>query len=272
MSRDDELTRQRALVQALRGGGWPAMARPLPGRDANPPADRQAGLWAYRANAQAIASRALAAAYPVLARLIGDEAMAALARDLWREHPPVRGDLAWFGGELAAWLAALPAFASLAYLPDVARLEWAIHRAHAAADPPDAPPDLAALAQVDPDALRIRFVAGSAAIDSRWPVAMLWRAHQVSADAVPDLVAVRLAMEAGQGESAWVWRRGHRVDVAALPAAEHRFNAELLAGRSLGAALHSVSSDHPGFSFEQWLLRALREGWLAGLEPADTPY
>ena len=98
MSAQAEADRQSALLHALRASampGLPARARALPGRQAD--ADEQAGLRAYRANAQAMAERALVAAYPVLARWLGDEAMAALARDLWRVHPPTRGDLAWFG-------------------------------------------------------------------------------------------------------------------------------------------------------------------------------
>jgi len=264
-----ELARQQALLNALRRTtptGLPVAAVALRGRVALQPADRLAGLQAYRANAQAIAERALSAAYPVLARLVGDETMAALAHDLWRDHPPTRGDLAWFGAELADQLMAIPELADVPYLADVARLEWAVHRAHTAADPHDEQPDLQALASEDPDALCVRFVDGSACAASTWPMLTIWRTHQVPADAEPDLGPAREALAAGQGEAAWVWRRGHRVDVAALTPAECAFNQDLLAGEALGPALASVSARHPEFSFEQWLLRALRDGWLAGLQ------
>lgn len=267
-----ELARQQALLNALRTAkptGLPVAAVALRGRVALHPADRLAGLQAYRANAQAIAERALSAAYPVLARLVGEETMAALARDLWRDHPPTRGDLAWFGAELADQLLAIPELADVPYLADVARLEWAVHRAHTAADPQDGAPDLRALASEDPDALQVRFVDGSACAASTWPVLTVWRVHQVPADAEPDLGAAREALAAGQGEAAWVWRRGHRVDVAELTPAECDFNQDLLAGHALGAALASVSARHPDFSFEHWLLRSLREGWLAGLQPLN---
>ena len=270
MSAAAELARQQALLNALRTGtptGLPVAAVALRGRVAQQPADRLAGLQAYRANAQAIAERALSAAYPVLARLVGEETMAALARDLWHEHPPTRGDLAWFGAELADQLAATPELADVPYLADMARLEWAVHRTHTAADPHDEQPDLQALASEDPDALCVRFVDGCACVASTWPVLTIWRAHQVPAEAEPDLEPAREALAAGQGEAAWVWRRGHRVDVAALTSAECAFNQDLLAGEALGPALASVSARHPQFSFEQWLLRALRDGWLAGLQP-----
>lgn len=270
MSAAAEGVRQRALLDAIRAvtaSGLPVAAIALRGHTSGHPADRLAGLQAYRANAQAIAERALSAAYPVLAQLLGEETMAALARDLWRDHPPARGDLAWFGAELADQLASTAELADVPYLVDMARLEWAVHRAHTAADPPDGAPDLQPLASEDPDALAVRFVDGSACLVSPWPVYTIWCAHQVTADAEPDLGPAREALAARQGEAAWVWRRGHRVDVAALTPAERVFNQDLLAGLALGAALASVSARHPEFSFEQWLLRALRDGWLAGLQP-----
>lgn len=272
MSARPEAERQGALVQALRASalpGLPAGALALPGRHAD--ADEQAGLRAYRANAQALAERALVAAYPVLARWLGGEAMAALARDLWRAHPPARGDLAWFGAELAAWLPRVPEWADMPYLADLARLEWAVHRAHTAADPADTPPDLQALAGEGAEALRVRFVPGSALVDSAWPVLTLWQAHQVPADAEPALAPVRAALAERRGEAAWVWRRGHRIELALLSPGEAAFHVHLLAGETLGPTLAAALGRDPLFSFEPWLMRALREGWLAGLTPTDTP-
>lgn len=273
MSRAAESERQQGLLQALRAPwreGLPIGCVALPGRGAGVP-HKLAGLQAYRANVQAVAERALVAAYPVLARLLGDETMAALARDLLIHHPPTRGDLAWFGAELAAWIANVPELADLPWLADVARLEWAVHRAHTAADPPDAPPDLQALTGEDPATLQVRFVAGSALIPSAWPVLLMWQAHQVPPDAEPELAPVRAALAAGEGSVAWVWRRGHRVELASLGADEQTFHDELLGGRPLGAALAVTLDRHPDFSFERWLTRALREGWLAEIRPDPDP-
>jgi Putative DNA-binding domain len=273
MSRDDEGRRQRALLQALRAqwmDAWPLAAAALPGRRGAPP-DRFAGLRVYRANAQAVAQRALAAAYPVLARLVGDETMAALARDLWREHPPTRGDLGWFGAELAGWIKGVAELADLPYLADMARLEWAVHRAHAAADPADAPPDLSALGGAHPENLHIGFVAGHALLASPWPVLTLWQAHQVPVNVAPDLVPARMALAEGRHETAWVWRRGHRVELAALATDEQAFHEAVLAGATLGQALQAAVASHPDFDFERWLTRALREGWLAAIRPQPFP-
>ncbi len=268
MTRAAESARQQALLVALRSPSADALPSgvqgPRPGH-----VQALSGLRAYRANAQAVAHRALVSAYPVLARLLGEEAMSALARDLWREDPPVKGDLAWFGAGMAGWLGQVEAFEDLPYLPDVARLEWTVHRAQVAADPPEAPVDLQLLAG-DPDLVVVQFVTGSAAVVSPWPVFRLWQAHQAEPDAEPELGEVRAALAAGEGDRAWVWRKGPRVEVAALAAAEHELHRRLLVGEPLGAALAGTLEGHPDFSFERWLTRALRERWLAGFAALST--
>jgi Protein of unknown function (DUF692)/Putative DNA-binding domain len=67
------------------------------------------GLQTYQANATAWAQRSLQTAYPVIAQLIGDEAFVHLARDFGAQHPPTRGDLAHWGGELTGFIARIPA-------------------------------------------------------------------------------------------------------------------------------------------------------------------
>ncbi|APW45233.1 putative DNA-binding domain-containing protein [Rhodoferax antarcticus] len=58
------------------------------------------GLKVYQANGHALAQRALQAAYPVLAQLLGSESFAALAQDFWHQQPPQRGDIGQWGEAL----------------------------------------------------------------------------------------------------------------------------------------------------------------------------
>ena len=64
------------------------------------------GLEVYKANGHALAERALVAAYPVLAQMLGDESFSALARALWHATPPQCGDMAQWGDTLAEFVAA----------------------------------------------------------------------------------------------------------------------------------------------------------------------
>lgn len=164
-------------------------------------ATQQSGLAAYRGNAAAVAERALAAAYPTVRMLLGDESFAMLARAHWHAHPPTRGDLAWWGDALPGFIAADPQLADEPYLADVARVDWAVHRAESAteADPAPGPHG---------DAVAPSLPPGCALIDSPWPVASLWRAHHRAAAGEDGdrFAAVRQAMTEGRGEHALVWR------------------------------------------------------------------
>ena len=95
----------------------------------------QRGLQAYRSNASLLAQRVLAAAFPTVRRLMGDESFDGLAVHFWRTHPPTKGDLAQWGEGLEDFLRTIPELMQHeAHLPDVAALEWALHVGLTAAD------------------------------------------------------------------------------------------------------------------------------------------
>ena len=232
------------------------------------------GLQVYQANAGAMAERALVAAYPVVAQLLGAESFAQLARALWQQQPPIQGDVATWGAGLAQFLTVAEgggAEPDLSYLPDMARLEWAVHLAASAADAAAAPGAFDRLADTDPAALWLLPCPGTALLQSVHPVASIWRAHQVEVEeaveeATPTadrFATVRAALARGQAESALVWRQGWRVHVTAVDASDAAFTQALLQGQTLGVALSSLS-DRPGFDFEAWLVATLTRGWLVG--------
>ncbi len=272
---EKEALRQQMLLRALLGDARPGVVQGW-----LQPRRVQRGLAAYQAHAGALAERALAAAFPVLQQLLGDDSFAKMARHFWREQPPTDGDLACWGAGLPAFLATVPTLADEPYLPDMARLEWAWHRVQSAADAPadtpadvpaaapaDAPADdavqgpagLALLGTHEPELLHLQLPPGSAVLFSAWPVFSLWQAHRSTAEDRFD--AVRLALAEGRGEQGLVTRQGWVPQVLALPSAEARFTAALLAGRSLAQALNEAeqAEDGVGFDFQAWLLAALRQ-------------
>lgn len=149
-----------------------------------PPGDARLAIYhgALRANW----SRALAAAYPVVRRLVGDAFFDAAAAAYGVRHPSRSGDLGAFGDRLAAFLDAYGPAASLGCLADVARLEWAVHESAAAADAP--PFDFAALERVPPDrqgAVRLRLHPSVRLLESAHPVVAIWEANQPGRDGTP---------------------------------------------------------------------------------------
>jgi hypothetical protein len=251
-----EAQRQQVLLRVL----WREMPADALMGWMRTPARIDAGLAPYRANAGAHAERALAAAFPTLQQLLGEESFAALARAHWHADPPLRGDLALWGAGLAAFIADDAQLADEPYLADMARLDWAVHQAEQAADAAAAS-SLALPARVDPQQLRLHLQPGTALLASAWPVVTIWQAHR---DHAADAFApARAALAARQAETALVQRQGWRATVRALPAAEARFIAALWHREPLAAALQAAGDD---FDFESWLIAALQGGAIAAVE------
>ena len=253
----DEAQRQQALLAALAGG-----ASDAPGlRESGARAAR--GLEAYRANAEAIAGRALGSTFPTVQAMVGAEDFRRLARAFWHEHPPLRGDLGEWGDALAPWLVAQDALARWPWLGDCARLDLALQRCERAADAGFDAASLAQLETTDPAQLRLELMPGTALLRSAWPIATIHHAHQLEGDAAERaFAAVREAIAEARGEQVLVARRDWRALVHPLDAPTADWTDDLLAGVSLADALAHAGA---GFDFAGWLATALRGSWLKGV-------
>jgi len=191
-------------------------------------------LALYRGNLAATATKALAAAYPVIAALVGTEFFGALAHAYLRARPSRDGDLNRFGDLLGEFLDDFPHAAQLPYLADMARLEWVVHRAHYAADAaPVTAQQLGELAPAQLEAARLRLHDACVPVRFDWAVVSLWLAHQPAADI--DFPADMAVHQAGV-----VARPGWRVRVVALGAGGYAALTVLRAGGTFGAALDAA--------------------------------
>jgi len=68
---------------------------------------------------------ALRTAYPVVLKLVGEDFFENAAARYLRDYPTRSGNLQDYGSNYAEFLAKMPEASGLAYLPDVAQLEWA---------------------------------------------------------------------------------------------------------------------------------------------------
>lgn len=221
-----------------------------------------AGLRAYRANAHASARRALATACPTLAALLGEEDFAALAREFWHAHPPVRGDLGEWGEALPAWIAAHAGLAEWPYLADCARLDLALHRCERAADALPDTASLALLGSAEPTRLRLHLLPGVAVLGSAWPLASIHAAHARGADARAfDVARERIAQRCG--EAVVVARDGWRAVIHPIEAPALAFMLALADASDLARALDAAGDD---FDFAAWLAAALRLRWMQRIE------
>ena len=260
------LQQQTLLGALLHGPGslaaWDAQAR-LPSLVLEPSAR---GLAAYRANGHALAERALAAAYPVVAAMVGPDCLNALARTLWHGHPSRHGDVARWGGDLPALLELEAQLADFPYLADLARVEWALHLAAGAPDDSAEPASFALLTQQDPGALTLRLAPGTAVIRSAWPVASLVNAHLRGE---PTLSEAADRLRDREAEQALVWRRALRAEVRPCEAGEAALVDALLHRQGLVPALDAALAADPGFDFSAWLAQAVGDGLVLGACPHD---
>jgi hypothetical protein len=221
----------------------------------------QRGLVAYRSNGQALAQRALAAACPVVAALLGEDNFAALARELWVTDPPARGDIAHWGGSLASLIEQLPDLhRAEPYLADVARLEWAMHRAATQPDGAPDPASFALLTQRDPADVTLRLAPGTQCLASPHPIASIVLAH---GGAQVTLEAAGERLRAGEAETALVWRRGLAPCLRIAQPGEREFIAALQESRPLADSLRRA----PQLDFGAWLAPAAQEQLLLGAIP-----
>lgn len=257
---DIDLQRERERQQALMGA---LLSRDdgtaLRGWSQQSPQRLQRGLQAYQANAGAAAERALAATFCTVQALVGEESFAVLARALWHARPPVQGDLACFGEALPAFIAGSEQLADVPYLADTAQLEWLIAVAERAADAQADLSTLALLAETDPAELQLELRPGTALLMSNHPVVSVWFAHRPGPDAHRHAEMARLALAAGAGECALVWRDAWCASVLAVDEPTARWMHGLLRGATLATALSEAGE---GFAFEPWLAAALQSGWV----------
>jgi hypothetical protein len=190
-------------------------------------------LRIYRNTAFSVLTDALRLVYPAVDRLVGAEFFDGAAAVFIRRHPPRDAYLGNYGAEFADFLAGFQPAAGVAYLPDVARFEWALS---VAANAPDVPPvNPAALSALDPvhhGAVRFTPHGSVSLLQLRYP-----------ADSITDAVMARddaamAAIELGSGP---IWLVVHRgpdgVEARRLSEGEWRFTEQLCANWMLAAAI-----------------------------------
>ena len=183
--------------------------------------------------------RALRLSCPAVHRLVGEAFFEAAALAFSRTHMPRSGNLDDYGAEFADFLADFEPAATLAYLPDVARLEWAVKVALQAPRLDALPAQR--LAEIMPaDRQAVCFVAhpSCCALRSRYPVDRIWRA------VIDQDESAIAAIDPDEGP-VWllVQRLPEGLSVARMAEGPWRFVRSLCEGRPLGEACGRT----PGF-------------------------
>lgn len=222
-------------------------------------ADRR--LEVYRNNLRQTLVAALAAVYPTVHELVGQPFFRGLTRHYLARHPSHSGNLHAFGAHLPEFLAHFEPAATLPYLADVARLDWAWHAvfhapAATAVDPAQAFAALAAAPDAERAGARLPWPDTARLLASCHPVFDLWCWHQLPAESRGPLCAT------SGGQAVLVLRSDGQVRVMPLTAGEHALLQALAAGATLGAAAASALALDATLDLAALLARYLSVGAL----------
>jgi hypothetical protein len=221
---------QRDFARAVLAGA-PALVREELGITSDP----AARLAIYRNNYLSNLVRALTLNFPAVQRLVGSDFFAAAAQEFINQYPPASACLDDYGQAFAPFLTHFAPAAALSYLPDVARLEWAVSRALHASEATGL--QVSRLAALDAAAMaEVRFVPqpGISLLRLDTPADAIWRAvldQDEAAMAAVDLsgAAVHVLIERSQGA----------VEVRRLTSPAWRLTQRLCAGEPLHEVLAS---------------------------------
>jgi len=201
--------------------------------------------------------------YPRVARVLGGERFAALARAYLAAHPSRHASVRWVGGEFAAFVAGHPEGHAWPWLADLAQLEW---RRGEVFDAADAQPLALDRLKAEPaerwGLLPLAAIPALRTLSSAWPVHEVWAASEADGE-VPALAESPTALR--------IWRQDFAVYHATMGTVEERALAQLLAGGGFGAVCEAVAELVPPMAAPReaggLLLRWIEDGILVDLPP-----
>jgi hypothetical protein len=221
-------------------------------------------LQVYRNNTFSSLTAVLKDTFPVVCRLVDERFFGYAAQEYIRTCPPRAPRLAEYGGDLAEFLAGFEPVRHLAYLPDVARLEWAVNAAYHAADA--ATLDPARIAAIPQDRYpQVTFVAHASVqlFVSGFPVDRIWQAHQPGGD-----LDTRIDLSSGDCRLL-IDRHDQDIRFLALDAAGFALAKALCAGAPLQAAYEEAAAIDGVFDLIGALSTHLARGTFADfVDPA----
>jgi hypothetical protein len=215
----------------------------------------EARVALYRHHVLTTLTEVLKVAYPVVCRLLDGRFFAYAADCYIRQQPPTGPCLFEYGASLPRFLAAFPPCRAFVYLPDVARLEWAMHAAWYAEDA--VPLDRERLRDIAPDDLGcLTFVCDPAVayVSSPWPIERIWRANQPDADPheTVHLDAGAAYLEVRRLDDDVRWR--------SLAIGAYAFRATLAEHQPLAEACEAALTADPDFDLATALQALFAEG------------
>ena len=196
----------------------------------------------YRNNVVASQIAALAESFPVTLQLVGADFFRGMARVYVQTHTLNSRVLAWIGRDFPDFIRQFAPASGLAYLGDVAQLEYLRICAYHAADQASLDPQSMAQALTDPQALQrlqLHLHPSTHLLRSPHAVYSLWAAHQ-------ELLDIG-TVQPEHAEAVLVFRAGLEVQLVAISSAQALCIQRLLEQQSLAFAAEEACQCDAGF-------------------------
>jgi hypothetical protein len=236
----------RDLQQAFRGAMLSGQPEALRGLVEDNGLTGEERVRVYVNNVRLGFRAALAAAFPIILKLGGDDWFTSIAWRYQQTHPCRCGDLQYAGDRFAAYLLADLGDGEYRWFADVARLEWAYQESLVARE--DAPLDPASLHAVDEEhfaALNFQPRATVRLVRAETPLLALWRSQQDTDPQPVDLTA-------GSSHVLLI-RRADHVELRELPEATWCLLEVFGRGATLGGAADDLLRRHADFDLQSAL-------------------
>jgi hypothetical protein len=215
-------------------------------------------LQVYRNNTFSSLTAALKDSFPVVCQLVDERFFGYAAQEYIRAHPPHAPRLAEYGGDFTEFLAGFEPVRHLAYLPDMARLEWTVNAAYHAADAPTLDP--ARIAAVPQDRYPLLTFGADPSVRlfaSEFPVDRIWQAHQPGGD-----LDTKIDLTSG-GCRLLIDRHDQDIRFLTLDAAGFALAEALCAGNALQEAYEKAAAIDGAFDLIAALSTHLTRGTFA---------
>ncbi|KGK42157.1 hypothetical protein LH51_09565 [Nitrincola sp. A-D6] len=191
----------------------------------------------YRNNVMSSLINVLAGNFPVVQQLVGEAFFRAMAREFVTHHPPITPIMLLYGQTFSDFIADFPPAASVPYLADMARLEYAIQSSRHCADSQPIKSDRLTRLVEDHYALSytgLKLAAAIRILTSDFAVASIWHAHQGSSPA--DLSQINIH----QPESFMLSRPALKVQLHSIDPGAAEFIRHLSQGMPLAQATETT--------------------------------
>jgi len=230
--------------------------------------DYQAGISVYQNNLKANAERALAITYPSVKTIIGEENFRYATTQYLHEFLKTTADWGLWGEHLADFLAQQTLIESLPYLPDIARLDWALHQSYRAKNSESNINSFYLLEQEDSTNLRFELANGIFVISSPFPIIAIrdYFKRELRFDQGAFETSIEKAINQDQissGFHALVYRQGLEVELDTISSAESYWYQLLIKGTLIGQALDSIEAYD--FELSSWLPKAIQQQLVVGV-------